>query len=227
MEQYILPMKQINNKQILAAVMTISAGLMMTHSAQAQLISLSGISGTSVASAAGAGWVGSSGPTTFTQTPSGTEVQGTTANGYGYSYWNDGAVLLTPGDTQVTLQITINGSLTGYDWMGIPLTLNDGGPNEVFSGLYSAPGNPGNFPGTSWTGNTGSLTWQLNSAEITAINGGSEYLYGFNSGLNPATLPANYDITFNSLDFSAVPEPSTLAYSTVGAASILLFRRRK
>ncbi len=111
--------------------------------------------------------------------------------------------------------------------MGVPLTLNDGGPNEAFAGMYSAPGNGGSDPRSSWTGQTGSLTWQLNSAEIAAINGGSDYLYGFNSGLDPSGVPANFDITFNSLNFSAVPEPSTLAYSAFGLAVIFLFRRRK
>lgn len=237
MEQYILPMKQINNKQILAAVMTISAGLMMTHSAQAQLIPLSGVSASETASQAYDGWgAAASSPTTFASGPSvgsagtgGVEVQSSSGNGFGGSYFDlgSGATLLNPGDTQVTLTFTVNGTASQYIWIGVPLNLNDGSANEGWGGVYSGSGNGGNPANAVWNGNTASITYALNSAEITAIKGGSDTLYGFNTGVDPAVAPANYDITFNSLDFSPVPEPSTLAYSAFGAASILLFRRRK
>jgi hypothetical protein len=230
-------MKQINNKQILAAVMTISAGLIMTHSAQAQLIPLSGVNAVEATGAAGAGWLAGSGPAaTFASGPSvgaagtaGIEVQASAENGFGFSYFDlgSGATTINPNATEVTLTFTINGSSTGYNWLGVPLTLNDGTGHGVYNGKYSAPGNPGNQPGTVWNGNTGSITWALNPAEITAIQGGSDTVYGFNTGVDPASVPATYDLTFNSLDFTAVPEPSTLAYSAFGAASIFLFRRRK
>ena len=230
-------MKQINNKQILAAVMTISAGLMMTHSAQAQLIPLSGVSASETASQAYDGWgAAASSPTTFASGPSvgsagtgGVEVQSSSGNGFGGSYFDlgSGATLLNPGDTQVTLTFTVNGTASQYIWIGVPLNLNDGSANEGWGGVYSGSGNGGNPANAVWYGNTASITYALNSAEITAIKGGSDTLYGFNTGVDPAVAPANYDITFNSLDFTAVPEPATTSLFGLSAAGLLALRRRK
>lgn len=232
-------MKQINNKQILAAVMTISAGLMMTHSAQAQLIPLSGVNAAETTGAAGGGWLAGSGPAaTFASGPSvgsagtaGIEVQASSENGFGYSYFDlgSGATTINPNSTEVTLTFTVNGTASAYNWLGVPLTLNDGTGTGTYNGKYSGSGNPGNYPGTTWNGNTASITWALNPAEITAIQGGSDTVYGFNTGVDPSSVPANYDITFNSLDFTptAVPEPATMALFGLSAAGLLALRRRK
>lgn len=217
--------------------MTISAGLMMTHSAQAQLIPLSGVNAAEATGAAGAGWLAGSGPAaTFASGPSvgsagtaGIEVQASAENGYGFSYFDlgSGATTINPNATEVTLTFTINGSTSGYNWLGVPLTLNDGTGTGTYGGKYSAPGNPGSQPGTAWNGNTGSITWALNPAEIAIIQGGGDTVYGFNTGVDPSSVPATYDLTFNSLNFTAVPEPATMALFGLSAAGLLALRRRK
>ena len=50
---------------------------------------------------------------------------------------------------------------------------------------------------------------------------------GMNFQIDPANVSGNYDITFNSLVLSPVPEPATLALVGLGAAGLLAFRRRK
>ncbi len=50
---------------------------------------------------------------------------------------------------------------------------------------------------------------------------------GINFQMDPANVSGNYDITFNSLTLSQVPEPTSLALAGLGAASLLAFRRRK
>jgi hypothetical protein len=47
-----------------------------------------------------------------------------------------------------------------------------------------------------------------------------------NFQIDPANVSGSYDITFNSLTLSQVPEPATLALVGLGAASLLVFRRR-
>jgi len=69
--------------------------------------------------------------------------------------------------------------------------------------------------GTAWTGQTEILPFQLgpNPSPGTVM---------FSSG-TPQTAPA----FFHAFSVTPVPEPSTIALAGLGAASLLLFRRRK
>lgn len=99
-----------------------------------------------------------------------------------------------------------------------------------------------NFIIRGWSANLGT-TWSevLNSLQTPAgISGGSYYLGQSAIGLNaifndPAAAPVNgaFGTSGGStvpgfvLDFHQVPEPSSMALAGLGAASLLLFRRRK
>ena len=63
---------------------------------------------------------------------------------------------------------------------------------------------------------------------MTDIQGGAT-IVGFNLQLDPAVYPGGfYDVTYNSLDLTApAPEPGSLALIGLGAAGLLLARRRK
>lgn len=215
-----------------AAVLAVACGLAAAGSAQAQIIGLSGID---VSSQAGSsGWLTAdftSGSSVGSAGTAGIEVQATSSGGYGYTYFDFGgsAPSINADSTQVTLTFTINGDPSGYNWLGVPLNLNDGSGAPQYAGVYSGSGNPGNPANAVWNGNTASITYALNATQLTAIQTGSDVLYGFNTGVDPSGVPANYDITFNSLTFSPapVPEPATLALFGLGAVGLLTVRRRK
>jgi hypothetical protein len=216
-----------------AAALVLVWGLVASSSAPAQTIGLSGVDASTTTGYAG--WLTAnfaSGPSVGSAGTAGIEVQASSAGGYGYTYFDlgSGATTINPNSTQVTLTFTVNGTASAYNWLGVPLTLNDGTGTGTYGGIYSGSGNPGNQAGAVWNGNTASLTWALNPAEITAIQGGSDVVYGFNTGVDPAGVPANYDITFNSLTFSpatVVPEPATMSLFGLSAAGLLALRRRK
>ena len=58
---------------------------------------------------------------------------------------------------------------------------------------------------------------QLNPGDVVA---------GLNFQIDPANVSGNYDITYSSITLSPVPEPTTLALAGLGAAGLLIFRRR-
>jgi hypothetical protein len=213
-----------------AAVLGVTCGLAIAGSTQAQTIGLSGVD---VSSQGGSGgWLTAnfaSGSSVGSAGTAGIEVQATSSGGYGYTYFDlgSGATTINADSTQVTLTFTVNGDPAGYNWLGVPLTLNDGTGTGTYGGVYSGYNNSGSDPRAVWNGNTASITWGLNPAQITAIQGGGDTLYGFNTGVDPSGVPSSYDITFNSLTFSPVPEPATLALFGLGATGLLAFRRRK
>jgi hypothetical protein len=215
-----------------AGGLAVACGLALAGSASAQSISLSGIDvsaqggygGWLTATFAAGAPVGSAGT-------AGIEVTAPVSGGFGGTYFDlgGGAVTLDADSTQVTLMFTVNGNASDYTWLGVPLDLNDG-TGATYPGVYSGSGNPGNPANAVWVGNTASITYDLNATQLTAIQTGSDVLYGFNVGVDPAVITAaNIDLTFNSLTFhpTPTPEPGTLALACLGGASLLLFRRRK
>jgi hypothetical protein len=213
--------------------LALACGLSAIYSTQAQTISLSGIDVTSQGGYGG--WLTAtfdSGASVGSAGTAGVQVVAPVGGGFGGTYLDlgGGATLINADSTRVTLTFTVNGTASDYNWMGVPLDLNDGTGNGSYPGVYSGSGNPGNPANAVWNGNTASITYALNPAEISAIQGGNDWLYGFNIGVDPAVISAaNLDITFNSLTFSAapVPEPATVALIGLGVSGLLVFRRRK
>jgi len=215
-----------------AAALAVVCGLVVGNSAEAQEIGLSGIS--VIGQTGYDGWTTAtfeSGPSVGSAGTGGIEVQASSLGGFGGTYINLGgdATTISANSTMATLNFTINGDPSGFIWIGVPLDLNDGTPYGSYAGVYSGSGNPGNPPNAVWNGNTVSITYALSAGQISAIETGSDVVYGFNIGVDPASAPSSYDITFNSLTFSGavVPEPSTMGLFGLSAAGLLALRRRK
>ena len=134
---------------------------------------------------------------------------------------------LDPSDTQATFTFTVNGDPSAFIWVGTPIVLNDNAGAFTLGG-YSGSGNPGNPAGVTWNGNVVTQTVDLPAAMITAIQQGNDAIYSFNLQFDPAVLAAgSYDITFNSLVLHGVPEPASLSLIGLGAAALMIVRRRQ
>jgi hypothetical protein len=220
--------------QCLGTALAAAASLALAASAQAQSVTdnpyLSNIDPASFSNGTNAlyaSWASG----TVTSQPTGLEVQAAT---YGSSYYvvpPSEVQTLNSSDTVATLTFTVN-SPTPADilWMGTPFILNDNSGSTTLGG-YSAPGNGGSDPGTTWNGNVVTETENLSSAELAAVQAGTDAIYSFNLETDPASFngPPVYDITFNSLTLSPAPapEPASLALAALGAAGFLISRRRK
>jgi hypothetical protein len=225
------------NMKWFTGALAIVGGLAIVNSVRAQsVVNFSTInpstlsSGNSDGNALYAGWA----TATITSQPTGLEFN---SSGYGSGHLQLSTPLtLNANDTIATLTLTINsyGGDTGVTasgiYTGLPFVLDDSLASPPTLGGYSGPGNAGNDPGASWSGNVVTLTQALSSAEVTAIQTGNDVLTGFNLEVDPASDESDpYDITFNSLVLSpaAVPEPASMALAGVGAACFMFLRRRK
>lgn len=220
----------------LATAIAVVGGLAISSSAQAQAVTgtpyLSNIDPSTLntaPSATYANWnTANYAGVVFTSQSTGLEVS---SGGYGSLYYviPAGEVqTLNTADTIATLTFTVNSpSVADVSWIGTPFVLNDNS-GAVTLGGYSASGNAGSDPGTTWNGNVVTETEALSAGEIAAIQAGTDAIYSFNLEVDPAGVtPPIYDITFNSLVLSPVPEPATLALVGLGVAGLLAFRRRK
>ncbi len=216
--------------QRLAVGLAMTGGMMVSSLSHAQgVVNMSGIDVSSLNTSPNATYANWNGNATFLSQGTGMEVQ---SSGYGSLYFVvPGAQVqtLNPNDTQATLTFTVVGNAANYIWVGTPFILNDNSGAGNYGG-YSGSGNPGNPVGTTWNGNTCTETSALSAGQIAAIQAGNDAIYSFNLEFDPSTLGGgmtSYDVIFNSLVLSPVPEPGTMALAGIGAAGLMIFRRRR
>jgi hypothetical protein len=215
----------------LVTVLAVAAGLTLAGSTQAQYIT--GGQYLSDVQFPGSGYGGWSGAT-FTQTPTGIEVQAPVSGGYGGAYFviNGGSVqTLNPSGTDVKLTLTVNGDPSNYIWFSPgQLALNDDLPLPTafyYNMPYNGYGNGGNPPPPEvvWNGNTVTITEPLQALQLAKVQGGSDHIYAFNLDVDPAVINTPVlDITFNSIQ--VVPEPATVTLVGLGLLGLLGLRRR-
>jgi hypothetical protein len=207
------------NLQWLATALCVAGGLMIAGSASAQ-----GITGTTYLSnidpsqASFTGVWNVSPPTTITSTATGLEINsvggtGTFSTMYYYIPPSQEAAN-NPNATQVVFNYTWN-SGDAVAGVNVLFALDDSlGGSEYYGTGYVIPS-----PGLN------SFTFNLQSANLADIQAGA-VINGMNLQIDPANVNGTYDITFNSLTLSPVPEPTTLALAGLGLASLLVLRRR-
>jgi hypothetical protein len=203
----------------LTAALIATGALVVAASAQAQSVtdfSLIPASGPNAPSYSGY-W-----PTplaTISSTPTGLEINAPGGSGsfsqlyYAIPLANQNT--LNPLDTQVTFDFTWN-SGNAVAGVNVLFALDDAnGGTDYYGTGYLVP-----TPGLN------SYTFPLMSPNAANVAAGYD-INGINFQIDPANVSGNYDITFNSLTLSAVPEPTTVALASLGVASLVIFRRRK
>jgi len=89
-----------------------------------------------------------------------------------------------------------------------------------------APGNQAKFQIRVWDNQGGTITSYANAATRAAsAMVSSAALGGVDSGGNPVATPQT--VGWSSFSVSSVPEPGTFVLAGLGAAGLLIFRRRK
>jgi hypothetical protein len=216
--------------QLILAVLT--SGLAAISTAQAQYITGHQYLD-NIYPGGGGALYGSWNSANVSQTPTGLRVQ---SSGYGSGYFiinGPDVQAINPLATQFQLTLTVGGNANDYNWVSpSPVILNDDLPaptSFTYYLPYSGSGNPGNPANAVWNGNTVTITMALDPAQLAKVQGGNDHVYAFNLGFDAPVLingRNSYDITFNSLQFIPVPEPSSLALAALSAVAFLAFRRR-
>ena len=192
---------------------------MITSSAQAQSITGTSNLGDIDTTFLNANAFGTWAAATFTDTPTGLEVS-VPAVGYSgvfYSIPVAQQTSLSPLDNQVTFNFTFNSPAGPYaGGVNVQFALDDSMGGSV---IYSTGYNPYS------AGSMNSVTMPLTGANLSNIAAGA-LINGVSFFIDPANIGGAYDITENSLTLSPAPEPATLALVGLGAASLLVFRRR-
>jgi hypothetical protein len=84
--------------------------------------------------------------------------------------------------------------------------------------------------GASWASATGGATDYTSGASTYVENGGTEWGFGNIFSVNVLVFPnpgVSFEGLIDPLQMQAAPEPASLALGGLGAAVLLLFRRRK
>jgi hypothetical protein len=203
----------------LSTSLAVASGLVMVSSAQAQGVTstpyLSNIDPADVAFTD----IWNTPAATKTSTATGLEIVAPGGGGtfstlyYGIPVGQQTAP--TPLATQVTFNFTWN-SGNAVAGVNVLFALDDslGGVNYYGTG-YNIP-----------SAGLNSYTFALQAANQANIGAGA-IVNGINFQIDPGNVSGNYDITFNSLTLSAVPEPSSVALAGLGIAGFLAFRRRR
>ena len=203
----------------LAAALVATGGLLASSSAQAQSITGTPYLGniqTNLASFTGY-W---STPLT-TIAPAANGLEFVSAGGGGsfstmyYPIPVSQQTALNTADTQVTFNFIWN-SGNAVAGVNVLFALDDSaGGVDYYATGYNVP-----TPGLN------SYTLPLQAANLANIQAGA-IINGMNFQIDPANVSGNYDITYSSISLSAVPEPTTLALTGLGAVCFAVFRRRK
>jgi len=138
-----------------------------------------------------------------------------------------------PGATYVGQLYWSDSSAGSYVAAGTPQTFSAANPQYIADGSVSVPAHDGGatvwFQMRVWNSAAGaSYEAALGSQALvaygtTAVK--SRVLGGLDSDGNPFA-PASFN-TFANLTLTPVPEPSTIALAGLGAAALMIFRRRK
>ena len=127
--------------------------------------------------------------------------------------------------TQTAFDAAVTAGTTSAAFTGPTVFLANTGPLANFSGFFDAGAVAMGLPAGTFTMQTwawysvGNPTWQAATG-----NKGASQLFTVNVTASPT--PVNPTV-FPGFVVTAVPEPSTFALAGLGAAALLLFRRRK
>ncbi len=202
-----------------AAVLAVASGLVMVNSAQAQPITGTPYLSNIPAVGPSYGGLWATPLATITSTATGLEFNAPGGTGsFSQMYYPiplGDQTLLNLLDTQVTFDFTWNSGIA-VGGVNVLFALGDSlGGVDYYGTGYVVP-----TPGLN------SYTFALQAPNQANVAAGA-IINGMNFQIDPANVSGNYDITFNSLVLSPVPEPATLALVGLGAAGLLAFRRRK
>ena len=214
----------------IAAALAVTGGLVMSNAAKADT-TLSTFQNFNL-SATYANWdvTGSeiiSGGSGFTPiitsgaTPGSFDVQ---AQAYGSGAYNFASPINATGANEFVFTFTINTPSSGTFWMNPGVDIADG-THLVHLTAANTEGAYLDYSHYSKGTYTvyGPLHDQFGGADLDVST-----ITAFNLELDPAEFGGNapYDITYNSLVLTTAPEPTTLALLGIGAAGLVIARRR-
>jgi hypothetical protein len=206
-------------KQILTALITIGATASIM--AQGYVNFSTRVTGTVVGHVYGPGDATQLSGNTAAETPAGTQVYAgsvLTGSGYSATLWAANGVVTDVGALAL-VPSSLTSFRTGATLGGTPAVL----PPIQIPGV--AAGGTGTFQIRAWDNEGGLIT-----SFDTANTRGASALFQV-SGLGDGTLTLPADLagfrSFNIFSGTVVPEPATFVLAGLGAASLLIFRRRK
>jgi hypothetical protein len=208
------------NTKLFATAVVLTGGLGLAGSAKADLV-VDNFNNTGLAGYDTGPWAN---PAEVTPTPSvnGLDIKavGIPASSYGSGYQNTASTLnaVGDGDLYVVLTFTVvsqTGSTQG-GYIGPTVDLIDtsaGGGDALYNNFYSA-----------YADGTHTVAELLTSAgAYTTTLGGN--INQFRVGIDSQS-DTGYEIIYNSVRLSSVPEPGTLALAGMGITGMFLARRR-